>query len=296
MKYFKKILCILLLFCLVIPFTPSIPVDAAVRLNEITLNMKVNDQFQLKVLGKHSRPSWSSTNSNIAMVNSKGKVVARKKGTATIKCKIKNKTYKCKVIVKKIPIVDYSKKISYESYETDDSFVFIVHNSHTAAVLLTANLRMVDKDGNNSFQSYKQEIEIGKNCNSVLCFMKPYDYYQNENYYASYDLQFKATNISKYLISTQDKITCEYTIGADNTVTCDICNTGKRTTHYYQVTCLYYKGSKLVAANSKSSRNLYGDSTSTITFEAPEDSLLNKLSFDRVKVNIDTAIYQEKHY
>ena len=43
---------------------------------------------------------WSSSNKKVATVNSKGKVVAKKKGTAKISAKVGGKTYRCKVTVK----------------------------------------------------------------------------------------------------------------------------------------------------------------------------------------------------
>ena len=46
--------------------------------------------------------TWTSSNKNIATVNSKGKITAKKAGTVTITVKTTNgKTAKCKITVKK---------------------------------------------------------------------------------------------------------------------------------------------------------------------------------------------------
>lgn len=48
---------------------------------------------------KNVKAIWKSSNPKVASVTSKGKVTAKKKGTATISAKVNGKTYKCKVTV-----------------------------------------------------------------------------------------------------------------------------------------------------------------------------------------------------
>lgn len=48
---------------------------------------------------KNVKATWKSSNPKVASVTSKGKVTAKKKGTATISAKVNGKTYKCKVTV-----------------------------------------------------------------------------------------------------------------------------------------------------------------------------------------------------
>ena len=61
--------------------------------------------FQLKVtrtpVTSQQKVTYKSSNSKVAAVNSKGKIVAKKKGTATITVKSRNKKITCKVKVKK---------------------------------------------------------------------------------------------------------------------------------------------------------------------------------------------------
>ena len=54
----------------------------------------------MKVKGTKKKPKWSSSKKSVATVSSKGKVVAKKAGSATITAKIGKKKYKCKVTVK----------------------------------------------------------------------------------------------------------------------------------------------------------------------------------------------------
>lgn len=55
--------------------------------------------YDLKVSGTSSKVTWSSSNKSIAKVNSKGKVTAVKKGTATITSKVNGKKLYCTINV-----------------------------------------------------------------------------------------------------------------------------------------------------------------------------------------------------
>lgn len=69
-------------------------------LNKTTLNLKAKKNYTLKVQGKIGKVTFKSSNTKVATVNAKGKVVAKKKGNATITVKVNGITLKCKVKVK----------------------------------------------------------------------------------------------------------------------------------------------------------------------------------------------------
>lgn len=69
-------------------------------LNKTTLNLKAKKNYTLKVQGKIGKVTFKSSNTKVATVNAKGKVVAKKKGNATITVKANGITLKCKVKVK----------------------------------------------------------------------------------------------------------------------------------------------------------------------------------------------------
>lgn len=68
------------------------------ELNYNDLGLYKNQSFKLKVNGYKGKAKWKSSNNKIATVRN-GKVVAKKKGKATITCIIKGKKIKCKVKV-----------------------------------------------------------------------------------------------------------------------------------------------------------------------------------------------------
>lgn len=74
---------------------------ASIRLSAKSKTLYVGKSFTLKVKGTKAKVKWSSSKSSVAKVSSKGKVTARKAGTAKIKAKVKGKTLYCKVTVKK---------------------------------------------------------------------------------------------------------------------------------------------------------------------------------------------------
>jgi len=84
---------------MIAPASPTTVVSAAtMKLNKTKLSMLTGETETLKVSGAKS-VKWSSSNKNVATVNSKGEVTAVFSGTATITAKAGKKTYKCKVTV-----------------------------------------------------------------------------------------------------------------------------------------------------------------------------------------------------
>ena len=62
--------------------------------------MNVGKKYTLKLTGTKQKVAWSTSNSKVATVSSKGKVTAKKAGKATITAKVNGKKYKCQITVK----------------------------------------------------------------------------------------------------------------------------------------------------------------------------------------------------
>ena len=99
MKKCRKLLSMMLIATIMVTLmqTNLSSAKAKVKINKskITLGKKA----KLKVTGTKQKITWSSSNENVAVVSSKGKVVALKKGTAKITAKVQKKKYYCKVTV-----------------------------------------------------------------------------------------------------------------------------------------------------------------------------------------------------
>ncbi len=70
-----------------------------VSLSKASLKMYVGKTKILKVNNTKKTVRWSSSNKKVATVSNKGKITAKKKGTATITARVGKKKYKCKVVV-----------------------------------------------------------------------------------------------------------------------------------------------------------------------------------------------------
>ena len=73
---------------------------ATMKISNKKLTLVAGKSKTLKVTGTKSSIKWTSSDKTIATVNSKGKVTAKKHGTATITAKVGSKKLTCKVTVK----------------------------------------------------------------------------------------------------------------------------------------------------------------------------------------------------
>ena len=108
MKQLKKSICTLLMLltlscssavvlsCVTTPITAE---AATIKINKNILTLNKGKTFQLKVTGTQKKVTWKSSKSSVAKVNSKGKVTAKKEGTAKITATVNGKKYTCKVTV-----------------------------------------------------------------------------------------------------------------------------------------------------------------------------------------------------
>lgn len=99
-KLSKRLMVLLVSLLLVIGMSTSASAATKVKISQKSATVFVSKSVTLKITGTKTKPKWSSSNSKVAKVNSKGKVTGVKAGKATIKAKVGKKTYSCKVTVK----------------------------------------------------------------------------------------------------------------------------------------------------------------------------------------------------
>ena len=97
----KKLLTWLFVAMLTLTITPSVNTQAKtkIKLNKTSITLQKGKTYTLKLKGTKKKAKWISSKKTIATVTKKGKVTAKKSGTAVITAKIGKKKYKCKVKV-----------------------------------------------------------------------------------------------------------------------------------------------------------------------------------------------------
>lgn len=88
----------------------TVEAASSVKINKSSATLIPGQKIQLKVSGTKSKIKWSSTKKSIAIVNSKGKVTAKKKGSCYIIATIGKKQHKCKVTVTELTSFALNKK------------------------------------------------------------------------------------------------------------------------------------------------------------------------------------------
>lgn len=85
----------------VVFFQHSVWAKPKIRLNYSSLHMDAGESIKLKLNGISSsaQVSWKSSASETASVTKKGKVTAKKEGTATVTASCGGKKYRCRVQV-----------------------------------------------------------------------------------------------------------------------------------------------------------------------------------------------------
>lgn len=107
-KYFAWMLACMLFLTTVL--TPVSIQAATAKMNHKSLTMYVGDTKTLKVTTTlKGKITWKSSDKKVAAVSGKGKVTAKKAGTATITAKIKTKKVTCKITVKKKTLKETAK-------------------------------------------------------------------------------------------------------------------------------------------------------------------------------------------
>ena len=116
--------------------TPSI--------SKTSISVKKGASYKLKVNGTSRKVSWSTNNKSVAVVDKNGKVTAKGKGQAIITAKLKDASYRCKVVVGGHNVIKCPDTVTVKYGETKnititagDSFSYGVKNGNIARVQIS---------------------------------------------------------------------------------------------------------------------------------------------------------------
>ena len=100
-KKLKLVIC-LSIACLIMSSMPiDVVIAKSIKLSSKSVTLYVGKTKTIKLKGTTKKPKWSSSKKSVATVSKKGKITAKKQGTAVITAKLGEKKYSCKVKVKK---------------------------------------------------------------------------------------------------------------------------------------------------------------------------------------------------
>lgn len=139
-KRYLKVLSLLVMFSLLI--NTSVLSEARTGLNIANKTVCIGESITLKVKNASNTPKWSSSRKSVASVSSKGKVIAKKAGTAKITAKVGGNKYSCKITVPKQYIdktsitleIGDNKEINIYGISDNDNIVWKTSNKKVATV------------------------------------------------------------------------------------------------------------------------------------------------------------------
>ena len=148
---FSFLICFLLIF--LSPTTQSYQAIAStiefVLLSQYSATMDIGDElYVIAVTTTGTMPSWKSSSTKIASVNTYGKITAKKAGTAIITAKIKNGEASCRVTVNKTDLTMSDTRLSMER---GDTYRLSASTSNSSSVTWKSSKKsvaIIDENGN----------------------------------------------------------------------------------------------------------------------------------------------------
>ena len=179
----KKLVSVfmVILLCLTL-ISPSVVYSATIKITKTKLSLNVGKTYTLKITGTTKAPKWTTSKKSVASVNSKGKITAVAKGTATITATINKKQYKCVVTVKdpKVDVVfravisDGSSINDYVKTIQDPDFIAVkvYDDNHYKVTMLESKRRKLLKDFDKELGPIIKQILKDPNYKNYLTSIK----------------------------------------------------------------------------------------------------------------------------
>lgn len=296
MKRNKKILTVITILLLIVCM--AVPVSAAGKINKKKATLKVGQTLQLKVTGTKGKVKWKSSKKSVATVSSKGRVKAKKKGSATITAKVGKKKYTCKVTVKK-PSTNSNggfsgntntnantntsgKKnvVTYHAESTPYGAVAILENHYDHAVDLTVefvyylNGTMVgiEKDYNYAFAAHSK------------CALQGWNH---DKTWDSFKINLRIEKASSKIITNNSGIRYTSNFG-DNNVVVKVSNQGRKN-YSTQIGVVFYQNGRIVGYRYNYAHVENPGSTAYLEFNFPYDRNYEDIIPDRYEVYVNNS-------
>ena len=276
MKTIKKILCAILISIMTLFVMPTImpiietgyTVEAAtVKISKTKYTMNKGEKYTLKVSGTKKKVKWSTSNKKVATVNSKGKVTAKKKGTATITAKVGSKKYKCKITVE-----DPSISKTKINLENGNTYTLKVKNTKRSVKWSTSNKKIATVNSKGKVTA--------KKAGTVTITAKV----------GNKKLKCKVTVVSP---DYKKKVSTSYTKLSNGKILVSMKNAGKQKLDYVEINVNFYKNGSLLDSKMTNTVCLPVGKTAYSKVSVPVDSNYNNMEYDQVKIIVTKASVYE---
>lgn len=319
-KSFKCVLILLFAIVFILSFNGGkvsrVEAVAKIRLNKTKASVYIGETIQLRVKGTKTKIKWSSSDKNIASVNSKGKVKGKKVGTARIIAKVGKKKYRCKINVKNNQS-DQTKEVNQNNYsdqkiEVSQNNVILTGNNNIAYVVISSkypceiaatnsnpSVATCSWNGNTLVITGKMSgttrIVLTENLKSVSTIINVTVDYSDQTIEADQNDVKLTANSNSATINLKTKYSCtmSYTISDPNIVSCSwsgnqlIINGKEEGTTTITITNNLNSASATIKVNV-----LYYD----IDFPECPSYLTDKSSYQGTKMYIVNRVYMENNY
>lgn len=177
----KSLLSVFLCFILIIFSFQVRPVSAIssnsvsfVLLSKYNASVDIGNEFYILAITSNGKlPTWKSSNSSIASVNTYGRVIAKKAGSVTLTAKIKNAEASCKVKVNKTNITISKTSASIERGEKLRLSATASNNSEITWKSSKSSVAAIDDSGNvTGMKPGETTITASADGSSVTCKIK----------------------------------------------------------------------------------------------------------------------------
>jgi uncharacterized protein YjdB len=126
-RWLRSLLLFVMAWMLVFPLSAQ---AATVKLNKTSISLSKGKTYTLKLSGTSSKVTWSTSDKSVATVTTKGKVTAKKAGTATITATAGGQSYTCTVTVKQLVT---SIKMQYKNVKISQGKTFEIQTTVSPA-------------------------------------------------------------------------------------------------------------------------------------------------------------------
>lgn len=149
----KTLFILFLCFILITIHIPAKTADAShtfsfILLTQYSMNLNIKDEsYLIAITSNGSRPSFKSSDSKIASVNTYGKITAKKAGSVLITAKIRNAEASCKVTVNKTKLSISRTMLSMERGEKYSLNYTVSNNAEVLFKSSKKSVATIDEKG-----------------------------------------------------------------------------------------------------------------------------------------------------